>query len=172
MKKSSILIFILVLIMFNNIFAQNKYQNKISVGVRIKQNKPSVYIVPESDLKLNKLAEVGERILLRLHNNSRWGILLEASGGYAEYEDGSIYYKVFEKDVLQHNQFCHVCSVIPLSSGKSFLFSVPKEYLAKDFSLRIQFDYEWEKNHYFESDEVIHYVQFFSRDLPTKNSLK
>ncbi len=54
MKKLIILMFILNLIIFNQvIYAQKKNQNKELKTVRINQSKPSVYIVAESDEKLN-----------------------------------------------------------------------------------------------------------------------
>lgn len=161
------MIFIFILSICSTANAQNNKRNKSSQQVKIDKNKPSVYIVSETDIKRKKLAEADGQVLLRLHNNTRWGIWLNMSGG-SDYEDASLYYEVFNKGVLEQSHLCHVCSVNVLPSGKSLSFSIPKEELAERFSIRIQFDYDWGED-WFESEDTLYFVQFFSSDLKPKD---
>ncbi len=144
--------------------AQNKKRDNDSQRIKIDKDKPSVYLVAETNVKLKKLADADDGILLRFHNNSRWAIWLQASGG-SDYADASLFYKVFKKSILEHSKICHACSVIPLKPGKSISFSIPKKHLAEGLSLRVQFDFDWGQD-WFIDGEPIHFVQFYSSDLP------
>lgn len=68
----------------------------------------------------------------------------------------------FEK--IDRSVRCHVCSFNILGSGKSLLFSVPKEELVGSYAIRIQYSYDWEVD--LDADEPSHFVYFYSRNLP------
>ena len=59
-----------------------------------------------------------------------------------------------------------VCHVYTLPSGKSVSFSVPREHLAKNLSVKMQFGYEWESDYSSRWEEPEHYVRFYSSSLP------
>ena len=155
-----ILLFILCVSLISVVSAQQREQ-KCSKRHRLNDNAPSVYIEPERDVKLIRLAEDAGRFLLRINNNTCGTIWIDASGGNEKYEDASLYYDVLKNGVLRYKVNCRICSFTGLSRGKTLSFSVPKEHLAKGMSLRIQFMYDWE-NHddVFGGREVTHYVQY------------
>jgi len=61
---------------------------------------------------------------------------------------------------------CHACSFIPLASGRSFLFSVPRADLEKDSRIRINFWWDWQdQDGVFGGREFESWVYFNSDDL-------
>ena len=137
---------------------------------RLNKSLTSVYI---SFVRFGKAepvreGESGERIWLRLHNNTRWSIELKAYGLPDEYGDAGMFYDLMLKDeMLPESEHCHACSVIPLASGKSLLFSVPREHLIKDRELRIHFSFDWQDRDDVSSGrEIDNIVSFFASSLP------
>ncbi len=59
-----------------------------------------------------------------------------------------------------------VCHVYTLPSNQSLLFSVPREHLAKNLSIKMRFGYEWEGDYSSRWEEPEHYVRFYSSSLP------
>lgn len=59
-----------------------------------------------------------------------------------------------------------VCHVYTLPSNKSILFSVPREHLAKNLLIKMEFGYEWEGDYSSRWEEPQHYVRFYSSSLP------
>jgi len=115
--------------------------------------------------------ESGERIWLRLQNNTRWIIWLEASGvPEAAYGDAALYYDVVdmkEGSRLPESSRCHVCSIVPLGSGKSLLFSVPRENLTENRKIKVRFGFDWQdKDDLFADREIESIVPFSASNLP------
>jgi hypothetical protein len=147
-------------------------QGKVTVNpksVRIDKKVPTIFIVLERVGTIKNVSGSGEekRVWLRLKNNSRWLIKLDASGGDKAVEDARLYYEIVD---VQRNikvaRTCHVCSIVGLASGKSILFSVPYQELAEGNSLRIQFEYEWEDGvSVAPAIEPVHFVYFYTRHL-------
>ena len=137
---------------------------------RLNKSLPSVYI---SFVRFGKAGPVkegesGGRIWLRLHNNTRWSIELKAYGLPDEYGDAGMYYDLMSKDeMLPESERFHGGSVIPLASGKSLLFSVPREHLSNDRELRIHFSFDWQDRDDISSGrEIDNIVSFFASRLP------
>jgi hypothetical protein len=62
---------------------------------------------------------------------------------------------------------CHLCSRDELAPGKSWLFSLPREYLTEGRSMRVSFFYEWEEDEDLSNfGEPQHFVYFYSSRLP------
>jgi len=147
------------------------YQNaKIPSGVRVQKNKPTVYIEFErfGDRKPLYERQSNKGIWLRLHNNTKWPLVLNMRGVPSDYYgDAALIYDVlFERQVIIPDS-CHVCSFNSLESGHSLLFSLPAEYLSTGRALRIRFSYGWEEqNGGVTGQEPEHYVYFYSSKLP------
>lgn len=75
-----------------------------------------------------------------------------------------------EDKVVPTGPRCHVCSVIPLGAGRSILFSVPREHLAKNLVIYVHYNYSWERDKsdgvFARSDEPRHSVSFYASNLP------
>jgi hypothetical protein len=156
--------------------------------------------------------ESDEGVWLRLHNNTRWPLVLNARGAaghvfaLATEEEVGLFVSVEEVPELRlkmireispgdmppvlpeslrekplENQqpstppaeeetncqapyvnSCHVCSIIKLAPGQSFLFSVPREDLCKKLKIYVAFNYDWEGV----GDEPEHRVYFYESALP------
>ena len=129
-----------------NALAQDKNKQKEMQTKRISKKYPLVYLSYEQSRKiLANTAEEPERLWLRLHNNSRSSIRLEASGANKKYGDVRLYYDILNSmEEIEDRVICHVCSIIKLQPGKTLLFSIPRENIAEDFILRFKFNYDWE----------------------------
>jgi hypothetical protein len=139
-------------------------------NTRLKKTFPSVYI---TFARFGKAAPVsegesGDRIWLRLHNNTRWAIWLEAYGLPNKYGQAGMFYDLMSgNEMLPESEHCHTCSVIPLASGKTLLFSVPREHLSEGRALRIHFSFDWQDRDDVTADrDVDNIVSFFARNLP------
>lgn len=167
-----------------NMFGQPKESGLRKRQIYLNEEKPTVYITYERSGKLKPLyaSESENRIWLRLHNNSRWSLLLAATGGDDKaYGDVSLFYDIDEIQSEINNSgelnkqnppvgrpLNHTFSVVQLPSGKSVLFSVPKEHIGKGLILKVRFAYEWEGDDSVSAnDEPKHYVYFYSTDLPS-----
>ena len=70
-------------------------------------------------------------------------------------------------DIPIGDRAVHIVSSTDLASGRSTVFSIPKEHLAKDLRLRISINFDWEdRNDVFAGREVEHFVYFSSASLP------
>lgn len=78
------------------ISAQRRKIQRAPRDIRISKDKPTVYISFVRFGKLEPLhsGESGERVWLRLHNNTRWMLWLEAGGASEGYGDASLFYEV------------------------------------------------------------------------------
>jgi hypothetical protein len=147
------------------------HQNaRIPSAVRLQKNKPTVYIEFERSGNRAPLfaSESNKGIWLRLHNNTKWSIVLDMNGVPSEdYGDAALIYDVLSDRQVIIPDSCHVCSFNSLGSGHSLLFSIPAEHLSTGRALRIKFSYCWEdSNGVAAGREPEHYVFFYASNLP------
>ena len=141
-----------------------------SSDIRSVKDKPTVYISFERAGKREPLlnGESDEGIWLRLHNNTRWSIKLDMNDvPSAEFGDADLFYEVMADKKVVVDMRCHVCSTDSVPPGRSVLFSVPREHLAKGRAIRISFAYEWEEDGNRSTvGEPQHLVSFYASKLP------
>ncbi len=176
--RNLILILIFVIFPFTRVAATTQkkpIRRQKTESVRIKKNKPTVYLTLIKAIKIEPLhtGEGEEHVWLRLHNNTKWIIWLQASGvPNSNYGDISAYY-----DIENYNtgskvilNTCHVCSTMQLASGKTFDFVIPQEYLVPGQRMRIFFSYDWEnRKDVFAGREAEHSVLFYDADLKKRS---
>lgn len=139
--------------------------------VRLKKSQPSVYISFEriGQLKSPNPLDDRERVWLRLHNNTKWSIMLQMSAVPSQaYGDASLYYDELTKGEVAFRNQCHVCTLNSLGSGKTLLFSIPRNILKSEGgAIRIRFSYGWEnQDDVAGGREAEHYVYFDGAKLP------
>ena len=175
--KIVILILFVSCVFSHSCFAQNKSKTNLQSEVQLDDQRQTVYITYERAGKLESLYadESDQRIWFKLHNNTRWAISFASGAVPKAFGDTGINYEVEairpqEKDQVQvplGRPLKHVYSPFKLSSGRSILFSVAREHIAKGLALRISFNYEWEDtDRVSEGREPRHYVYFYSTYLP------
>src|SRR6187401_2051086 len=87
-------------------------------------------------------SEMEERIWLRFHNNTRWGIRLDMGGEQKDFGDARLFYDILTAyERVDSSVSCHVCSFNILGPGKSLLFSIPRDNIVNFYGIRIQFSY-------------------------------
>src|SRR4051812_35069411 len=76
--------------------AQRRRARRSSSPVRISKENPTIYItfVRQGKIADVRTGEVKEHVWLRMHNNTRWAINIQASGAPKEYGDTSLYYGI------------------------------------------------------------------------------
>lgn len=139
-------------------------------SVRLVRSKPLVYITLErigarTPLYLNE-SNVGA--WLRLHNNSRWPVALAVGGIEKEYGEALVPYDVViggarGGDVVPRGYALgDAHTEVTLVPGRSIVFSVPREHLAAGASIRVPFNFPWDRRPGYAGydDEVEHYVRF------------
>jgi hypothetical protein len=168
---NSLLLVTILLLSFVGFYGQQQMSTALQKDVRIERNKPSVYITFEriGQIKLPDPDDEKERIWLRLHNNTRWPLMLDMSAvPSAEYGDAGLFYDNLSSggEIIFRIQ-CHVCTLNSLGSGKSLLFSIPRTELPKERSIRVKFSYGWEdQNDVAGGREATHYVYFDGSQIP------
>lgn len=150
--------------------AQQQMTTTFQRNVRLERRKPSVFITFErvGQLKSPDPGDERERVWLRLHNNTKWPLMLDMSAvPSAEYGDAGLFYDGLSKgEVIFRNQ-CHVCTLNSLGPGKSLFFSLPRSDLAKEGAIRVKFSYGWEdQNDVAGGREAEHHVYFEAAKLP------
>lgn len=174
MKKAFSAILILCSLVVGN-HAQLRKLNRNQTEFRVRKEMPTVYITFERAGKRKPLdaGESDEGIWLRLHNNTRWPIVLQMNGVPPEYGDAGLFYDVLsERKVILEGR-CHVCSSNKLSPGRSLLFSLSREDLGPKGAIRISFSYSWEDpDDVFAGREPEHYVYFYTSKLPQTSQLR
>lgn len=139
--------------------------------IRIRGDKPTIYVTLDRVGRRRPLliGESEEGVWLRLHNNTRWAILLEANDAASkEYGDAELFYEVLEDNKTVVDMRCHACTITRLLPGKSILFSLPREYLEGNQIIRIGFNYAWERDERGSTSlEPSHYVYYYPTRLPT-----
>lgn len=127
---------------------------------------PSVYITVDRVKNEKNKAEKKRIVFFRLHNNLKTAIQIQGSAEERGLGDLSVYYDLTDGNgSLIDGQYCHVCSLVFVKSGKSLLFSLPEEKLVLADSLQIHFSYSWEtRNAKLAALEPRHQVVFPYRD--------
>ncbi|MFN6963650.1 MAG: hypothetical protein ACK4S4_07785 [Pyrinomonadaceae bacterium] len=138
--------------------------------------KPSVFITFERFWERTSNEESNKEIWLRLHNNTKWNLFVKAIG---QDKENSVYGLTYEVqrvrnpevnkniDVPVGRRQAHVGSIHRIESGKSILFSVPKQHLTAGLAVFVSFSYEWEVLGKFGGDlSILHQAPFWSTDLP------
>lgn len=150
-------------------FAQHRRAARIVRDVRISKKHPSVYITFEREGKIAsaRTGEIQETVWLRIHNNTRWPLILFMNGVPShDYGDAFLFYDVLSEGKVLTESRCHVCSFNQLGPGRSLAFTVPREELAEGFSIRVNFNYGWEdESDIFAGREVQHSVSFYSSSM-------
>ena len=111
----------------------------------------------------------GERIWLALRNNTRWPVLVRANGVEDEcYGDASPFYRVegngsmVPDGPIPYGHWFDVASLLEIAPGEILNFSIPKAHLDPGLSIKVDFQFNWEKN-----NRYTRYSSYFSYwDLP------
>lgn len=149
---------------------------------RLVQTKPSAYItfVRFVTREPRFIGENNEKVLLRLHNNTKWNLTISTLSRRTTEDECMVFYKIDQMFNLKTtdnksgfpkiNRVKHVSAEKQIGSGKSLLFTVPKEDLAKELYILVEFNYEWEAggNGGSGNGYIFHEVPFYSTDLPTE----
>ena len=141
---------------------------------RIKQ-KPHIFIGFARQGKSEPLysGESGERIWLRVNNNSRWQIMFCSGPVPKTYGDMTVTYEIerYEGSGGEPGTgSSDACGYFLLATGKSALFSVPREHLAVGLAIKVRFRYIWENDPDGSDNnlEPKHYTYFYSEDIPKR----
>jgi hypothetical protein len=140
--------------------------------VLLDRNKPSIYLTFErrGQRTPRNPDESSEGIWLRLHNNTRWAISTYAGSGVSlsktsfaplllfnkrqpglldgveidagYYVDADLQSNISPPKLLRHDS---LASEVWLPSGRTLIFSVPREHLGKYLSISVPFQYQWER---------------------------
>jgi len=170
--KSITLLFVCSLLI-TPVFAQKKEKN--SSDVRLVKDQPHVYVSFEREGQIEPLyeGESDKRIWLRFHNNSKWKVSFCFELTPKEYGEVGAKYEIERLSgagVVPGTRGGDTCAYTTLKTGKSLLFSVPREHLAEGLAIKIQYTYEWEfdPDGSDNLDEPKHYVFFYSAEIPKK----
>jgi hypothetical protein len=97
--------------------------------------------------------ESQDRLWLALRNNTRWRIIVRANGVENEcYGDASPFYRVeangskVPDGPIPFGHWFDVASLLEIGPGEELTFSVPKFHLDPGLSIRVDFEFSWEKN--------------------------
>jgi len=146
-------------------------------AVFLNSSKPGVYV---TFLRVGRrdpvrIDESKRGVFLRLHNNTRWVLLLHMSGVPRRNGEAGLFYDVVEDpsgyppSQLPIRVNFHVSSVNPIRSGTTIDFSVPEEHIREGLGVQIEFNYEWEATERTgipRPDEPRHVVTFYHSQLP------
>src|SRR5262245_51835905 len=178
---------------------QGRSQNEAS-SFLIRKDRPSVYIEFERIGKAPPLfeGEKEERVWLKLHNNTRWAVVICSFPATAEYGDIGVVYDVKQsptpirtegrvggrrtsgkpasKNISQPESSKipegystgDTCAPYYIDSGKSIVFSVPREHLAKNLYIEFEFWAEWENRDNELGNFPQSFVSFSNQGLPSK----
>lgn len=164
-------------------------QKSEEASVLLNKKRASVYIDFEKSGKEQPLfeGESNQRIWLKLQNNSKWAINFCSFRVEKKYGDLGVVYDVkrlnqiggtytteqlaqiereMQNPIPEGYSTADTCSEFELASGKSILFSIPKEHLKKRLYIQIKFSYEWEMKYPESGGTPSNYVFFGYSNLP------
>ncbi|HEX8162592.1 MAG TPA: hypothetical protein VF538_12005 [Pyrinomonadaceae bacterium] len=143
------------------------------------KNQPTVYLSIDHTGPRKPLyeEESGNGIWLKLHNNTLWPIVFPVFGVSKEWGDLGMFYDIeFEGEqksraitpLPRGYKLGHVSTLFTLPSGRSVVFSIPREHLVKGLKICVNFNYNWEASErgWVRDDEPKHYVYFYGSDVP------
>lgn len=159
--------------------AQAQKKGTTSVDVRIVQNRPNVFISYEQVGKREPqdVGDSDEGVWLRFHNNSKWQVgvcMFEVSkenGDMGFNYEVERYENAGSEEVPIASDPEGSCSIGLIKSGKSLVFSLPREHMAEGLAIKVRFRYEWESDTNIIAGggrEPLHYAYFYSLDIPKK----
>ena len=173
MRKIQIFLLVLLVsvVQIYSLFGQQGPRSDKRKRIALIAKKPTVYI----EFVRNQCGIAARRTngdkchLLKLRNNSIWGIRLLMSGGTDNRSDEArLYYDVISPDEsVMDMKRCHVCSSNIIPSGKSIEFYVPVGTVTSERLIRLNFSFDWEDEiRIAPAEEPKHYVFFDHLDLP------
>jgi hypothetical protein len=159
--------------------------------VLIRKDRPSVYVEFAKQGKAAPLfsGEREDRVWMSLHNNTPWGIEFCSLAVPAPLGDIGVVYTVKHiSSTMGTVDFSNsptpqqtvkpatptpsgystgdTCTPYSIGSGRSVIFSVPRDHLAEELSIEIEFWYEWENRDNELGDYPECFVSFESSRLP------
>jgi len=151
--------------------ASAQRQKNRRAGTLVDAKKPVVFISFLRSAEIEPLETgVGNRYLwFRIRNNSRWPIWLDMSGVPKAYGDAGLFYTIESKidGKIRIDSRCHACSVNPVGSGRSVVFSIPADYARQDTRMRMEYSFAWERDNEMEGGSYSrHSVLFYFSHLP------
>lgn len=178
MKKSIAFLAIFICIVFS-MPANAQTKEMSSKDVRLVKDRPNVYVNFEREAKRKplKTGDSDKGVWLRFNNNSKWKVGVCMFDIPKEYGDKELNYEVerYEnvgesEETPKANDSEGSCPLVFIGSGKSVLFSVPREHLAEGLAIKVQFRYEWETDPdgFTSQLEPKHFAYFYSSEIPKK----
>lgn len=143
--------YLIICITFTLTFAQRQ---KRSASILLEKNKPAVYIsfLNLREIKPDDPSDDEKNLFFEIKNNTKWNIWLQMSGvSKEEHGDASLYYAIKDENgiIKFGSTQCHVCSVNPIRSGRSIIFSIPiSQANIKDY-MELEYSFEWERDYGF-----------------------
>ena len=119
---------------------------------RLLPDRPLAYItfVRTGKRETIHVNESNEGVWLRLHNNTRRRMYLRTVEGGPKSQGYLLLYEVVPEDGartetnLPIGERSDIRTIISVRPGKSALFSVPREHLARGLSISVAFAYRWD----------------------------
>ena len=139
--------------------------------------KPGVYLtfVRMGSREPQRIDESNRGAFFRLHNYTRWNLLLHMNGVPHSNGDAGLFYDVvqdpsgYPPSRLPIGERMHVSSVDTIKPGTSIAFSVPEEHVAQGLGIQLEFNYAWEADEQTgipRGGEPSHVVVFYHSGLP------
>jgi hypothetical protein len=156
-------------------FAISQQRPKARTSLLIDKSRSAVYLTFVRPVQFDTGDKTESSYLIfKVTNNTRWNIWFDMSGGWESMKKVglvpiSLYYAVEDPDkgtVLSGSTSCHVCSVNPLPPGKSIFFPVSESDVIADGRMRLEYDFEWERESNLVDSSSAHYVQYYFSNLP------
>lgn len=109
-----------------------------------------------------------EYLSFTITNNSCWPVWLQMSGvSDKRHGDARLYYLIENSrsgEQISGRLYCHVCSTNPVSPGKHVKFSIPFREAAKNARMRIEYQFDWERDAF--DNDTEHTVSYYFSSLP------
>lgn len=192
--KRLVLSLLVSLLCLSSVSGRQQSSQDRSRSILIRKDRPSVYIEFERSGKAPPLfeREHEERIWLRLYNNTPWAINFCSFSVKNQYGGIGIVYEVKRSRTLygtikgssnegelpeertqqefgripQGYSTADVCIPYSLNSGKSVIFSMPREHLGKNLYIEFKYWPEWENIDNELANFPRYYVSYGNQELP------
>ena len=151
---------------FGNVLGQHRPRPSRTL---LNANKPGVYISFLRAATIEPLETgVSDRYLwFRITNNTRWPIWLKMTDVPKAYGDAALSHTIEDPDKLRLDARCHKCLVNPVASGRSIVFSIPRDHASRDAFMRIKYSFAWERENENDGGSFsAHYVDYSFDYLP------